>query len=399
MKRRSFLKTVSTAGVVVGVNTAWGMSPMTSPQEPSSTAAGAKDTSQQHSPETILLKDYRPKSLYKVPITPVHKAKFPVIDMHSHPYEKSAEEIAERVKNMDEVGIEKTIILTGATGKQFEDIYRKYAVYPNRFDLWCDFDYTGYQQPGFGPQAVRELEKCHQAGARGVGELHDKGKGLTSGTMNAFGMHPDDARMDSLFERCGQLGMPVSIHVADPIWMYQPMDNTNDGLMNAFHWRLDNQPNIVRLSGMIDILERTVHKHSNTTFVACHFANLSYDLNRLGEILERHSNLYADIAARYAETAPIPRFVSQFYAKHADRLVYGTDMGFDKKMYLVTLRVLETSDEHFYEQGMFGYHWSLNGFGLPDEVLRKVYRTTAEKILTGATQARFRNDGADWRAA
>ena len=55
-------------------------------------------------------------------------------------------------------------------------------------------------------------------------------------------MHPDDARMDPLFERCGQLGMPVNIHVADPIWMYEPMDNTNDGLMNAFHWRLDNQP-------------------------------------------------------------------------------------------------------------------------------------------------------------
>ena len=84
-----------------------------------------------------------------------------------------------------------------------------------------------------------------------------------------------------LFERCGQLGMPVNIHVADPIWMYEPMDKTNDGLMNAFHWRLDNQPDIVGHSGMIDILERTVKKHSSTTFIACHFANLDYDLERL----------------------------------------------------------------------------------------------------------------------
>lgn len=383
MKRRSFLKTVSATGLAVGVNQAWGTPLAGQPQPANSNSSAAINKEKNASPETILLKDYRPKSLYKIPVTEVHKAKFPVIDMHSHPYEKSSEEIAERVRNMDEVGIEKTIILTGATGKRFEEIYRKYAVYPNRFDLWCDFDYMGYKQPGFGSDAVRNLERCHQAGAKGVGELHDKGKGLTSGEMNAYGMHPDDARMDSLFERCGQLGMPISIHVADPIWMYQPMDNTNDGLMNAYHWRLDNQPNIVRLSGMIDILERTVKKHPNTTFVTCHFANLSYDLNRLGEVLERHHNLYADIAARYAETAPIPRFVSQFYAKHADRLVYGTDMGFDKKMYEVTFRVLESSDEHFYEHGMFGYHWSLNGFGLTDEVLRKVYRTTAEKILAG----------------
>jgi predicted TIM-barrel fold metal-dependent hydrolase len=163
--------------------------------------------------------------------------------------------------------------------------------------------------------------------------------------------------------------------------MYEPMDKHNDGLMNAFRWRLDNQPGIVGHSGMIDILERTVEKHSHTTFVACHCANLDYDLLRLGQVLERHSNLYADISARYAETAPIPRFAAKFYSKFADRLVYGTDMGFDKEMYQITFRILETWDEHFYESDMFSYHWSLNGFGLPDEVLQKVYRANAENIL------------------
>jgi hypothetical protein len=63
-------------------------------------------------------------------------------------------------------------------------------------------------------------------------------------------------------------------------------------------------------------------------------------------------------------------------------LVYGTDMGFEKEMYRVTFRVLETWDEHFYEHEMFGYHWSLNGFGLPDEILRKVYHANAETILS-----------------
>ncbi len=381
MKRRSFLKTVGGAGLAVGAAPAWGIPSVADQQNSNPISSDAQKAPEQSSPETILLKDYRPKSLYKIPISEVPRAKFPIIDMHSHTYAKTSEEIAQWVKNMDEVGIEKTIILSGATGQEFDDVYRKYTVYSDRFELWCGFDYTGYDQPGFGPQAVRELERCNQTGARGVGELHDKGKGLTSDRVNAFGMHPDDARMTALFERCGQLGMPVNIHVADPIWMYEPMDNTNDGLMNAFHWRLDNQPNIIRLSGMIDILERTVHKHSNTTFIACHFANLDFDLERLGKLLASHPNLYADIAARYAETAPIPRFVGKFYAKHADRLLYGTDMGFDIPMYRVTFRILETWDEHFYERDMFGYHWSLNGFGLPDETLRKVYRTNAQKIL------------------
>jgi uncharacterized protein len=333
------------------------------------------------SPETILLKDYRPKSIFKIPVTEIAKAKYPIIDMHSHPYAKTPEQIEEWVKNMDEVGVQKTVILTMTTGAEFDEIYRKYAKYPDRFEMWCGLDLTGYDKQGFGPGAVKELERCREAGARGVGEIHDKGSGLVSGKLKAPGMHPDDARMDAVWERCGALGMPVSLHVADPIWMYQKMDKTNDGLMNAYKWRLDNKPNIVDLPGMIAIFDRTLAKHRGTTFVACHFANLDYDLTRLGEMFERNPNLYADISARYAETAPIPRFAARFYEKYANRLVYGTDMGFEKPMYRVTFRILESLDEHFYEIEQFDYHWSLNGFGLGDEVLKKVYHDNAARLV------------------
>ncbi len=139
---------------------------------------------------------------------------------------------------------------------------------------------------------------------------------------------------------------------------------------------------------MVDLLEHAVKKHPQTTFIACHFANLDYDLTRLGALFDRNPNLYADISARYAETAPIPRFVSQFYARHADRLVYGTDMGFEKTMYRTTFCILETMDEHFYESEQFGYHWSLNGFGLPEASLKRVYRENAAKILGGAAARR-----------
>jgi uncharacterized protein len=314
-------------------------------------------------------------------VTEVAKAKYPIIDMHSHPYAKTPAEIDAWIRNMDEVGVEKTIILTMSTGSEFDEIFRKYSKYPDRFEMWCGFDFAGYDKPGFGPAAVKELERCRQAGARGVGEIHDKGRGLRSGKSNAPGMHPDDARMDALWDKCGELGMPVSLHVADPIWMYQKMDRHNDGLMNAYEWRLDNQPNIVGLSGMVDIFERTLARHRNTTFIACHFMNLDYDLARLGEVLERNPNLYADISARYAETAPIPRFAAAFYEKHAARLVYGTDMGVDKAMYRITFRILESLDEHFYEIDQFSYHWSLNGFGLSDGILKQVYRDNAVTLL------------------
>ena len=88
--------------------------------------------------------------------------------------------------------------LTMATGAEFDDIYRKYSKYPDRFEMWCGFDLSGYNKPGFGPAAVKELERCRQVGARGVGEIHDKGSGLVSGKSKAPGMHPDDPRMDAL---------------------------------------------------------------------------------------------------------------------------------------------------------------------------------------------------------
>ena len=378
MNRRSFLKWAQLAGLTAGLPSAAFASPAEKEKHPAtSTAAPGKPSS----PETILLKDFRPRSIYKVPVTQVPKAKYPIIDMHSHPYAKTPQEIDTWVKNMDEVGIEKTLILTMAIGAEFNEIHRKYSQHPDRFEMWCGFDFSGYDKPGFGPAAVKELERCHEAGARGIGEIHDKGKGLIAGKSKAPGMHPNDPRVDSLFEKAGELGMPISLHVADPIWMYQKMDKTNDGLMNAFYWRLDNQPNIVNLPGMIDILEKTLQRHRKTTFVACHFANLDYDLDHLGQVLERNPNLYADISARYAETAPIPRFASQFYAKHADRLVYGTDMGFDKEMYRVTFRILESLDEHFYEVEQFAYHWPLYGLGLSDEILKQVYHDNAAKLL------------------
>jgi len=345
-------------------------------------AVGLLSATEKPSPETLLLKDFHPRSIYKIPQTEVAKARYRAIDMHAHVYAKTPEQVDRWVRVMDEHGIAKVIVLTMATGTQFDELTALYSKYPDRFELWCGFDYTGYDKPGFGPAAVQELQRCFDAGARGVGELGDKGKGLFyCRPTKAWGMHLDDPRMDGLLEKCAELKMPINIHVADPYWMYEPMDARNDGLMNAYTWRLDNQPGIVGHAGMIDILERAVKRYPRTTFIACHFANCSYDLSRLGKLFDECPNLYADISARYAETAAIPRFTARFYETYQDRLVYGTDMTFSAALYRLTFRILESADEHFYDWDHFSYHWPLHGLALSDPVLEKVYRTNALRIL------------------
>jgi predicted TIM-barrel fold metal-dependent hydrolase len=332
----------------------------------------------------LKLSHYRPESVYNIPETRIGKAAFPVIDMHSHNYARSNGEIDDWVQTMKKVGIEKTVILSMQTGAGFDSVVARYSGYPEQFEIWCGIDFTGYDSDdGWTGHAVKELERCHSMGAKGVGEMGDKGLGLYySKPTPAWGMHLDDPALGPIWDKCAELGMPVSIHVADPIWMYEPMDSTNDGLMNAWEWRIDlSREGILDHAGLIRTLENAAKNNPRTTFIACHFANCSYDLGILGGLLDSCPNLWADISARYAETATIPRHVKAFYEQYQDRLLYGTDMGMEEEMYRVTFRILESEDEHFYENDMFGYHWSLSGFGLSRQVLEKVYRQNAVKLF------------------
>jgi hypothetical protein len=71
---------------------------------------------QEPSPEQLLFKDFKPRSIYNVPVTRLAKARFPVIDMHTHDYAKTDEQIAEWVRTMDELGIKTSVILSQAHG-------------------------------------------------------------------------------------------------------------------------------------------------------------------------------------------------------------------------------------------------------------------------------------------
>ena len=331
-------------------------------------AAGLAILAAQELPDKLLLKDYRPESIFKIPETHIQKAKYPVIDVHYHSFQGKAGP-AERIKNMDEVGIEKTMILTGMVGPKFDAIYAEYGKYPDRFQVWCGLDTENF--------SAAELERCARMGAKGVGEISDKGKGL-----GRSGVHPDDPKVDAIWEKCAELKLPVNIHIADPRWTYEPMDATNDGLMDSFKWRLDNQPDIVKFDGMIEILDRTLTRHPHTTFIACHLANLDFDLARLGKLLDKHPNLYVDISARLHYIGTIPRVAAAFFEKYQNRIMYGTDTGFQTAMYRGTFRALESTDDHYYEWSILpNLHWPLYGLGLKDQILRKLYRENALKIL------------------
>jgi uncharacterized protein len=330
--------------------------------------------------DTLLLKDYRPKSIFVTPETKVLKAKYPAIDMHMHaPRGENLDAVvADVIKTMDEVGVEKTIVFCG-TGETFSRYAASYGKYPERFELWCGLDFTGWDKPGFGPATIAELERCVKLGAKGVGEVHDKGKGLGRGGSGKP-MHINDPRMEPVLKKMAELNLPFNFHVGDPKWMYEPMDEHNDLLWEAYHFRLDNQ-DAVGLEGMIATLEDALKKHPDLIFITPHFANQTYNLAELGRLLDTHPNLYADISQREAYVGSIPRYAKQFMEKYADRLLWGTDQGYSLSMYRNSFRIWETYDDHFYAWDVSNSPWVLYGVGLNDATLKKIYRDNALKIL------------------
>ena len=334
----------------------------------------------------LKLKDYRPVSIYKNSATEINKARYPAIDVHAH--DNNNTEVDKLIKLMDESGIEKKFILSYSTGARFDSIVDKYAPYKDRFDIWCGFDYTGIDKPGWEKHAVEELVRCHKKGAKGVGELGDKGLGeFYSRPVPGWGLHIDDPRMKPLLQKCAELKMPVNVHVAEDEWMYFSADSTNDGLMNAAKWKIDlTKKGILNHDQLVATLENAVKNNPETIFIACHLANCCSDLSKLARLLDKYPNLYADLAARFGEFSPVPRYTRKFMEKYQDRLLYGVDMDgsnlkYEKEMYKTTFRILESADEHFYRHDLFDYHWPLYGLSLSDKTLQKIYGGNAKKLM------------------
>ena len=333
--------------------------------------------------DTILLKDFAPQVVNNIPVTYVERAKFDIIDMHAHDYAESTEEIEQWCQTMDEVGVLNTAIMHCSwIGRPFEEVVEAYGPYKDHFKFWCCFDYTDIDTPEGIAKACETLERYHnELGAVGVGELGDKGEGDTyARPVDGKDIHIDDPRIKPLIEKCAELKMPISIHIAEPYWMYLPMDATNDGLVNAVTWHVDTT-DCYGYDKLMATFENAVRENPGTIFIACHYLNMTHDWPRLGALLDKYPNMYVDISARVAESAHTPRATREFLTKYQDRVLFGTDNGMDASMYRTIFRVLETNDEHFYMPES-EYHWALSGFNLPDDVLKKIYHDNAERILT-----------------
>ena len=334
----------------------------------------------------VLLKDYAPRSSMIANKTFVPKARYPTIDVHVHSYypevkegKKPEEALADWVKTQEEVGIETSVVLTGATGAEFDRLVEMFLKpYPEQFQLYCGVLGTEIDKPDFPERAVAELERCYQLGARGVGELSDKGFGLTKNPNLApeERLHNNDPRLDSFYRKCAELDLPVVIHMADHPSSWQPPD-VHQERTPIFQQFNQYDGNGLSYDKLLDNLDKMLKKHPEATFVVCHLANLGNDLERLGKMVDDNPNMYLDMSARDYELGRQPRGSAKFLSKYSDRVLFGTDMGMEKSMYQNWWRLLESADEHITGRVWWRYY----GLDLPDPVLEALYHDNAKRIM------------------
>ncbi len=348
------------------------------------------------------LATYLPRQRLRVPEHRVDRPRFPVIDAHNHLGQPFGKEWSERSASdleaaMDEAGVAAVVDLDGGWGDRLRrEIARWQDALPGRVAVFAALDYERWASDrAFGETEAARLRDGVAAGARGLKVW--KKLGLRARDPGGRLVPVDDARLDPLWAAAGELGVPVTIHIADPIAFFDPLDEHNERWEELrenpdWHFWPTRPPGRPELEGfppfdeLIDGLEAVVARHPGTAFIGAHVGCAAEDLGRVSTILERSPNFHVDLAARIAELGRQPRTARAFIERWPDRVLFGTDMGPDPAWYRVYYRFLETADESFaYDvdedaaptQG----RWRIHGLELPDELLRRVYRDNALRLI------------------
>ena len=360
---------------------------------------------------SLLLSEFEPKSMLHVQETPIERARFPVIDVHTHVTFRAkqtggvsqGEAInipappGEILPAMDRRNIRIMVNLTGSSGDGLKQAIQTFHTpHPDRFLIFTEPSWDRVAEPGYPQWQADELGRAKAAGGRGIKILKTLGlyvrEQVTSGPLLAI----DDKRFDPMWDACGALGFPVAMHIADPEAFFLPIDRFNERYEELHEhpdWSFygkDYPP----FDGLIEARDRVLARHPKTTFIGLHVGHDSENLARVGAALDKYPNFNVEIGARIGELGRQPRTSRKFFDRYQDRILFGTDAVpggtdtpqqiFGDSMYSIYFRFLETEDEYFdYAPSKIPPQgrWRIYGLGLPEDILRKVYYANAERLI------------------
>ena len=359
---------------------------------------------QEKHPESrpLPLKDFQPKSMLHTKVTRVPKARYALIDFHTHitygddlggtETLKIGGQPGQILPYMDQRNIRMMVNLTGGYGRGLEQALDLLSrPHPDRFVVFTQPCWSRLNEPKYPQFQADQIERAQKAGAKGIKILKTLGLYLRENVKTGKLVKVDDPRFDPMWEAAGAFKMPVAIHTSDPEAFFLPVDRFNeryDELQNHPDWSFYGRdfPSNIELQ---EARRRVMRRHPKTQFVCLHVAD-SENLEYVSECLEAHPNMHVDIAARLSELGRQPRAAGRFFDRYQDRILFATDGDAlnDPRFYEPYFRFLETDDEYFPyapepipEDG----GWQIYGIALPDAILRKVYYQNAARLLGIAT--------------
>ena len=341
--------------------------------------------------QDVTVVEYEPRNTLVVPENPVTRARFPFVDIHGHQRGRgmSPEAVDRLVAEMDELNMAVMVNLSGGSGVSLvEGLEVLAGRHPSRFVFFANINFFGVGEPGWGEEAARQLEEDVGNGAAGLKIF--KGLGMSDRDTDGNRIPVDDPRLAPLWDKAGELGIPVLIHTADPAEFWQPHDRFNERWLE-----LRLRPRRIRPPDRFPPFEQIIgeqhnlfRNHPNTNFIAAHLGWLGHDLGRLGRLLDEIPNMYVGLGAVIYELGRQPRFARDWLTEYQDRVLMGKD-SYNQEEFHTYFRVFETADEYFDYYRNYHAFWQMYGLDLPDEVLRKIYYGNALKLVPAIDRSLF----------
>lgn len=332
---------------------------------------------------------YNPVNTLVVPQHKLTKSKYPFIDVHNHQWDMATQDLSGLIKDMDKMNMKVMVNLSGVGGDELKRMMTNVkAHYPNRFIVFTNLDFTGFGDKDWTEKAVKRLEDDVKSGANGLKIF--KNLGFSIKDKNGKRVPVDDPRLDAVWDKCGELKIPVIIHTADPKPFWDPMDDKNERWLElATHPERKRGPNNPEpWEDLIQEQHRMFKKHPKTTFIAAHFGWYANDLDHLGKLLDSLPNVVVEFGAVIAELGRQPKRAKEFFTRYQDRIMFGKD-SWAPEEYNTYFRVLETEDEYFPYHKKYHAFWAMYGMGLPDNILKKVYYKNALRIIPNIDKGLF----------
>jgi len=340
--------------------------------------------------QDLTFEEYNPTSTLVVPGKVIKRAKFPFIDVHGHQYRMPTQDLALVIAAMDTLNMGLMVNLSGRSGDDLKKSVSNIKTnYPNRFVVFANIGFNeNVGKPGWIETTVRQLEEDVRNGARGL-KIY-KGLGLRDKDVDGNRVAVDDPRLAPIWDKCGELGVPVLIHSADPKSFWDDFDGDNERWLElkTRPGRKRGPDNPAPWGQIIGEQHNMFKRHKNTTFINAHMGWFANNLGKLGELLDEMPNMNVGIGAIIAELGRQPRFAKAFFEKYQDRILFGKD-SWKPEEFPTYFRVLESDDEYFPYHKKYHAFWPMYGLDLSDEVLKKVYYKNALRIVPGLDKSLF----------